>query len=106
MSVQTGEEHSWAETSQHEGYSRAWKDSMLTARGEKVDRNGRDSLVHPGCGGLEPVDDLGVVYGKEDDADKADDERDVVPCAQVSTQQRNKTTETHITSPCGSSTST
>ena len=65
-----------------------------------------DSLVHPGCGGLKPVDDLGVVYGKEDDADQADNEGNVVPCARVSTQQRNKTTGTHITSPCGSSTST
>ena len=79
---------------------------MPTARSEKVDRNGRDSLMHPGRGGLEPVDDLGVVYGEENDADKANDERDVVPCARVSTQQRKKTDGTHITSPCGSSTST
>ena len=57
---------------------------MPTARSEKVDRNGRDSLMHPGRGGLEPVDDLGVVYGKENDADEANNERDVVPCARVS----------------------
>ena len=36
-------------------------------------------LVHPVGGGLEPVDDLLVVYGEEDDAGQGDGERDVVP---------------------------
>ena len=39
-----------------------------------------DSLVHPVSGRLEPVDDLFVVYGEEDDANQADDEGDIVPC--------------------------
>ena len=40
---------------------------------------GGDSLVHPVGGGSEPVDDLGVVDGKEGNADESDDERDIVP---------------------------
>lgn len=40
--------------------------------------------MHPGRGGLEPVDDLRVVDREEDDADEADDEGDVVPCACLS----------------------
>ena len=35
--------------------------------------------MHPVGGGFEPVDDLLVVYGEEDDADQGDGERDVVP---------------------------
>ena len=38
------------------------------------------SLVHPVGSGHEPVDDLLVVDGKEDDAGEGDRKRDVVPC--------------------------
>ena len=45
---------------------------------ERGDGNG-DSLMHPAGGGHEPVDDLLVVYGEEDDEGEGDGERDIVP---------------------------
>ena len=57
----------------------AQKPTAGETRMEKQRERQGDSLVHPGRGGLEPVDDLGVVYGEEDDADETDDEGDIVP---------------------------